>query len=151
MSGRPSHYLCDRQTIAAKVGVGDDLVRYQFLQALPPSVTPVLATSKTLTLEQLGNRSDKLTPLFSNQALNVNKSTKPKQSFYQNPKQQNYKSIGLSPFSADQHPKICRGHIYFAEKSRTCKPWCRWPNKKGCSMQANSRASSSEPSSKQEN
>ena len=151
MSGRPSHSLSKLQTIAAKVGVGDDLVCHQFLQALPPSVTPVLAASKTLTLEQLGNLADEQTPLLSNQALNMNKSTKPKQSYYQNPKQQNYKSIGLTPFSADQHPKICRGHIYFAETSRTCKPWCRWPNKKGCSMQANSRASSPQPLSKQEN
>ena len=81
MSGWPTHDLCKPQAIATKVGVG---VCHLFLKALPPSVTPLLAASKTLTLEQLGNLADELTPLFSNKALNVKMSTKPKQSFYQN-------------------------------------------------------------------
>lgn len=36
---------------------------------------------------------------------------------------------GLRPFSRDQRPKICRYHVYFAERSTKCRQWCRWPNK----------------------
>ena len=34
------------------------------------------------------------------------------------------------PFHPDQKPKICRAHIFYAERARTCKHWCRWPGTK---------------------
>ena len=49
-------------------------------------------------------------------------------------KQESAIPIGLRPFSPDQRPRVCRRHLYFGENSRTCKPWCRWPNKRSCTV-----------------
>ena len=64
MSGRPSSYLQELNEIASKVGVADDLVRHQFIQALPSTISIVLAAQKDLTLPQLGKLADELSPLF---------------------------------------------------------------------------------------
>ena len=159
MSGRPSFYLQELTSIASKVGVGEDLIRHQFIQALPPTISPVLAAQKDLTMHQLGNLADELSPLLQNPLLNVQSQKPHRSNSYQRSPQnsfsqnngRNTNNIGLQPFSKDQRPKVCRGHIFFAEKSRTCKPWCRWPNKNKCAMQPNSRASSPTPSMNSEN
>lgn len=70
MTGRPSYYMQELKSIADKVGVGEDLVRHQFIQALPATISPVLAAQKDLTVTQLGNLADELTPSF-HQALLV--------------------------------------------------------------------------------
>ena len=149
MTGRPSYYMQELNSIASKVGVGDDLVRHQFIQALPPTISPVLAAQKDLTLMQLGNLADELTPFFQ-RALHVKSNT---QSHHKQASPHFQKReisaipIGLRPFNEQQRPKICRGHIYYADKSRTCKPWCRYPNKTNCTIQPNSRPTSPTPSS----
>lgn len=150
MTGRPSYYMQELNSIADKVGVGEDLVRHQFIQALPPTISPVLATQKDLTLAQLGNLADELTPFF-HQALQV-KSDASSTSKQSSPTMQRRENsaipIGLRPFNDKQKPKVCRGHIYYADKSRSCKPWCRYPNKAAnCTMQPNSRPSSPAPAS----
>ena len=142
MSGRPSYYLQELQCIADKVGVGEDLVRHQFIQALPSTISPVLAAQKDLTLTQLGKLADELTPFF-HQALQTKSSVPTQPSPASSTRQANHViPVGLRPFNEQQKPKICRGHIYFADKSRTCKPWCRFPNKANCAIQPNSRSSS---------
>lgn len=149
MTGRPSYYMQELNSIAAKVGVGEDLVRHQFIQALPPTISPVLAAQKDLTLTQLGNLADELTPFF-HQVLHVksNVQSHSKQpSLNSQTRDNSVIPIGLRPFNDQQRPRICRGHIYYADKSRTCKPWCRYPNKTNCTIQPNSRASSPAPSS----
>lgn len=157
LTGRPSHYLQELNSIAAKVGVGDDLIRHRFIDSLPPNISPVLATQKTLTLQQLGTLADEISPFLENQAFHVKTSTsKNTNSSYHkntssNTPKRNTNHPGLQPFSEDQRQKICRGHIFFAEKSRTCKPWCRWPNKKKCEIQPNSRAPSPTPSQESSN
>ena len=52
-------------------------------------------------------------------------------------------SFGLRPYHEDQRPKVCRSHIFFGAKARTCKPWCQWPTKAAdLTMQPSSRAAS---------
>jgi hypothetical protein len=71
MSGRPSYYLQELNSIAARVGVSEDLVRHQFEQALPPAISPVLAAQRELTLQQLGTLADELSPQLNNQIMLV--------------------------------------------------------------------------------
>ena len=54
--------------------------------------------------------------------------------------------INVRPFYRDQRTQICRGHLYFGETSRSCKPWCKWPNKKNLNIHPSSRLSSPTPS-----
>ena len=155
MTGRPSFYLRELMSTASKVGVGEDLVKHRFIQALPSAISPVVAAQKDLTLDQLGNLSDQLLPILQKDVCNnvntesANNVSKPNSSYqYQtnsSKSNNNTLPIGLRPFGNNQRPRVCRGHLYFAETSRTCKPWCKWPNKRNCQMQPNSRSSSPAP------
>ena len=131
MTGRPSACMNELLCIAKKVGVGDDLVRHKFTQALPPTIGTVLAAQKELELTQLAKLGDELLLLARSQpqclAVDASRSSHPR-----SPKQdvhRNQLSYGLKPFHEGQKPVVCRAHLYFGPKARTCKPWCRWPNK----------------------
>ena len=142
MMGRPSQYLNDIQQTALKVGVGEDLIKHKFIQALPPSIGPIIASQKDLTLTQLGKLSDELLPFAQQSTINLvperqrnltrgNSSTNKNQ------------NLSVTHFSSGQLPKVCRSHLYFADKAKFCKPWCKWPNKSPrIPMQPNSRSSS---------
>ena len=47
MSGRPSVYLAEMLTVAARIRVNDTIVRHKFLQNLPEAVKPAIAGSAT--------------------------------------------------------------------------------------------------------
>ena len=55
-------------------------------------------------------------------------------------------AANMAPFSEGQRPKVCRFHLYFAERAKCCKPWCRWPGRKPEKMLPSSRPSSRSPS-----
>lgn len=148
MTGRPSYYLQELQSIASKVGVGEDLIRHQFLQALPTRISPVLAAQKTLSLSQLGTLADELMP-FTNSDHVVQHVSEERSASRFDPRQnvrnnQSNSSIpyGLRPFSKDQRPKVCRWHLYYGTNSRSCKPWCTFPDKNGCKILPRGRSPS---------
>ena len=140
MTGRPSLYLQELQTLARKAGIGDcqDSIRYKFLSALPQTIAPAVAAQTSVSLVQLGSIADELMPLhtsFCNLSLkSSDHKSEPKQD-RSSGKFSPRIPFGLRPFSADQRPKVCRAHIYFTDKARTCKPWCKFPNKSNCRME----------------
>lgn len=72
LTGRPSLFLCELREVADKVGVGDDLIRHKFVQSLPSSIAPVLASQRDLSLSQLGKLADELVPLVQGTLATVN-------------------------------------------------------------------------------
>lgn len=133
MTGRPSQYLAEMEQLAAKAGLGEEIVRHRFQKALPSNVGPIIATQKTTPLADLGKLADELLSLCANGlAINRVPRNEPSPSNSSGP-QDSVRSHSLSqdlrPFSANQRPKICRSHIFFADRARTCRSWCRWPNK----------------------
>ena len=32
-------------------------------------------------------------------------------------------------FYSNQRPVVCNAHIFYGDRARTCRHWCRWPNK----------------------
>lgn len=161
MTGRPSAYLREMQLVAAKIGFGEDLIRHKFLQALPSSISPALATQQTLSLTQLGSMADELLPLARqiNNVQDVCNIQNPNQRSVPNSNQRtapnkeftNSTPYGLRPFKENQRPTICRAHIYYNDKAKTCKPWCRYPDKSGCRIAPNSRNASPARSESSEN
>ena len=149
MTGRPSVFLGELRGVATKVGVSDDLVRHKFVQALPITIGTVLAAQKELTLNQLGKLADELIPLEQAHCLAV-----PSASSFTRKSTDNSHTFknhaGLRPYHANQRPKVCRAHIFFGHKARSCKPWCQWPNKSP-QLQCSSRSSSPSPSVASEN
>lgn len=164
MTGRPSAYLRRLQQIGSKLKVGDDLIRHQFVSNLPSTISAVVASQKSLNLTALGSMADELMPLHSK----INSvSMRDTERRRDGNRQQRYdrsssarrqetsnkgRHPALQPFHDDQKPKMCRGHIFYAEKSRTCKNWCRYPDKSSCTIQAPRQSSrSSSPASSVEN
>ena len=147
ISGRPSVYLNELMSLASRIGVGDDIVRHKFIQALPQSVSLVVASQKQLDLDSLGKLADELLPYF---AKNMSIQQVSSQTFDNRTTSDNGSAkcgsgqipIGIRPYSKKQRPKVCRSHLYFAERARYCKPWCKWPGKTGCTIQPSSRSSS---------
>ena len=153
MAGRPSVYLQELQSLAMKAGIGDcqDLIRHKFLTALPHTIGPAIAAQNSMTLTQLGSLADELMPMhnsFCNLAQAQTKTSTPEprqdQRTYTRSSSSSSSSlpVGFRPFAPDQKPNICRAHIYFAEKARFCKPWCKFPNKSNCKIDPSSRSSS---------
>ena len=35
----------------------------------------------------------------------------------------------VRPFYSGQRPRVCNAHVFYGERARTCRQWCRWPNK----------------------
>ena len=153
--GRPSHFLADMRKVAAKVGVSDDLVRHRFQQALPATIGPIIASQKASPLDDLGKLADELLTLCprGEAVCSIKASPIPSKQPYVKPfinyKDSNRSDLTLTPFSSGQRAKICRSHIFFADKARNCRSWCKWPNKSGCTIvqsnkntPRNSRASS---------
>ena len=147
MTGRPSAYLRQLQQIATKVGVNEELVRHKFLANLPPSIAPVVAASPSATLSQLGTLADESMALYNSVISNASSSRVSHVQDVTNSRHTNQNSLaknmsGTTPFHPDQRPKICRFHLYYADKARRCKPWCRFPNKRNCQVQPSSRPAS---------
>ena len=155
LHGRPSLFLAELKAQASRVGVGEELVRHRFLQAMPKALLPVLVAQAELPLDALGRLSDSLREHVPDAAVNVveparararpdpqcgkprgHAMSRPTRDAHQIPR-------GVAPFHEDQRPQICRAHIYFGQKARTCKPWCRFPcDKKRLAMAPSSRNAS---------
>lgn len=147
MTGRPSLFLQELSAIASKVGVGDEFIRHKFIQALPPTISPVIAARSEMSLVQLGKLADELLPFAkATHCLQVSSKSVPHHNA------PNHKShtinipFSIRPFKPDQRPRICRSHIYYGPKARTCRPWCLWPNKDHIPITPPSRPTSPTPS-----
>ena len=66
ISGRPSAYLHEMLSVAKRIGISDNIVTHKFQQALPSTISPVIASQKNLNHTQLGRLADKLMPLLNN-------------------------------------------------------------------------------------
>lgn len=156
ISGRPSLYLNEMLTLAGKIQLGEQVVRHQFIQALPSTISPIIASQNNLSLKQLGQLADDLLPFMNNHQVNAvsnapnyqhrsESSNRPSRSGYEARIDGNI-PLGVRPYNSNQRPLVCRAHIYFGNKAKYCKKWCKWPQKQNCTMLPNSRSSSPAPS-----
>ena len=60
MTGKPSTYLKELRKISSKLGISDELLRHRFIQNLPISIAPVVASQKDVDLDALGSMADEL-------------------------------------------------------------------------------------------
>ena len=138
ITGRPSTYLQEMLSIAKRIGIGEEIVIHKFLQAVPATISPVIASQKELSPTQLGKLADELMPLLNN----INATAFTAQHRTQKTEKSKDNIIlptGIKPFFPEQKAKICRAHLFFAEQARTCKPWCRWPKKQSTKILPSSR------------
>ena len=144
ISGRPSAYLHEMLSLAKRIRISDDIVRYKFLQALPSAISPVIASQKDLNHTEHGRLVDELMPLLNNvKAFVVQRPLSTKNNSHTNYKgkysQDTSMQLNVRLYRSNLRTKICRAHIYFANEARKCKPWCKWPKKNGLLVLSNSR------------
>lgn len=141
--GRPSVALREMENLAKKLNINDDVVKHKFLQKMPSGISTVLAAQTDLTLSQVGKLAESLTPYMAPSSSSSINQVSSIESIEQ---QRSYSSqavpVGIRAFNDKQRPNICRGHLYYANKSRSCKPWCKWPNKQKVVIKPSSRTSS---------
>lgn len=127
LTGLPSAFLRDMRTVASKVGVGEELIRHRFQQALPPSI----AVNTEIDERKFSWRVDIIHPvqIVTNQRRGQNDSN------HRQTKTTSRKNVGLTPIFINQQPKVCRSHLFFDKKSKTCRSWCHWPDKSGLTTQ----------------
>ena len=147
ITGKPSAYLNELASLATRIGVSDDIVRHKFLQALPSSISPVVASQSMLEIAALGKLADDLVLYFNRNEPTVNQLSRAPSPHvnYRNrsPSRNNANTAsGIKPFHDNQRPKICRFHIYYGQRAKYCRRWCQWPNKSSAQVHPNSRPAS---------
>ena len=161
MAGKPSVYLRELQQLASKVNVGEDLVRHRFLQNLPSTISTALGSQKSLSLTDMGKLADDLMPFHARSnyvshepnedrnygetgstGRNRNNSSRNNYSVRRNSQSSSDIPYGLRPYHPDQRPKMCRSHIFYGPRAKTCKHFCPYPDKSGCKILPNSRPNS---------
>ena len=153
ITGRPSLFLMELNAQARKVGVGEDLVRHRFLQALQPQAAAILAAQPDLALENLGKLADTLMQHLPQPIAYVNSRDREPRSVARQPEERvsrrdrrDAAPSGLQPFFANQRPQVCRAHLYWGAGARSCRAWCQFPRGPNCRV-VDSRTSSPAPSS----
>ena len=155
-----------RKLAECNLMVDDDIVRHRLMQAMPISTRTALSAHTTLAPTEFAKLADTIYSYAKSEQVN---------SVQSSPSTNNNFASGTSsygrgtynrggfrgghisrggnqsttdshrPFSEGQRPKICRFHLFYAEKARTCKPWCKWPGTKPAAIDPSSRAASPVP------
>jgi hypothetical protein len=144
-NGKPSLYLQEMLRQATKLNIGDDIVRMQFLKTLPLHVQTTLASHVSLSLQQLAEIANDLVLMVPPTTVMAVSSPSPAATSPATTSRAST-NIGLKPFHPNQRPHVCRAHIFYGSRAKTCKPWCKWPNKTNVTLLPNSRPSSPIPS-----
>eukprot|EP00096_Caligus_rogercresseyi_P010609 TRINITY_DN3937_c0_g1_i2.p2 TRINITY_DN3937_c0_g1~~TRINITY_DN3937_c0_g1_i2.p2 ORF type:complete len:160 (+),score=2.93 TRINITY_DN3937_c0_g1_i2:1414-1893(+) len=139
--GCPSMYLKGLQETANRLEVSEKIIRHKFLGSCPSEIATVLASRSSDSLENVGKLADQLQEILNlraevNQVEGQTFTPKPAQRTFQN------KSYTLTPFHPDQKPKICRSHIFYGRRARSCKPWCVFQGKEKLGLEPSSRSGS---------
>ena len=137
-----------RKLAECNLTLHDDVIKHRLMQAMPISVKTALSALLELPFEQFAKLADTIYS-YSNTVVATSppnifvasSQQMPTRPLYNQHSMQNNQSVNKSksnrslenthrPFTAGQRPKICRYHLYFAEKAKSCKPWCQWPGQK---------------------
>ena len=125
-----------RKLVECHLDPDDDLIKHKLLQAMPFHTRAALAGHQKLDLTTFASIADSVLLLDDQRtatAAHVSHDSQ-RQSSYQSTR-----SNSLHPFHPSQRPQICRAHVYYGNRARTCKPWCKWPLAKPSKQEPSSR------------
>ena len=143
LNGRkPSQFIRATKTKLTDIGLDptDEILKHKLIKAMPPETQISMTASQSLSLDAFCAVADNLFELLNRSSVN-NVESHPHNKARSDRMQNNISNQGHAnhssnlsnaclPFHPDQKPKICRAHIFYAERARTCKHWCRWPGTK---------------------
>jgi len=127
---RPTSYVNELKRKFAEVGVAPEeaIIRSRLLSALPNNIRAALVGHDGESLEAFARIADSMVAVAGHQSTPYHVGHVSSDQRYSQNSSGATKS-GFRPFYSDQRPKICNAHIFYADRARTCRHWCRWPNK----------------------
>ncbi len=149
---RPSQLVHEIKRRFEDIGlaVDDAIVKSRLLSALPTNLRSALVGHDNCSLDQYAKIADSMLAVASNESpfINVNHvgssdmATLERQDFRGRFRHNNPQNSQMTrrepqnrytprPFYAEQRPKICNAHIYYADRARSCRHWCQWPGNRG--------------------
>jgi len=151
---RPSAYVTDLKRKFSDIGLTPEaeIIKSRLVSALPSNIRAALIGHENESLDSFAKIADSMMAVIGNsthpyhvgaieEGRKFSQYKQHNHAFNSSPRSfqnktnhsQNLSSsfsrLNIRPFYNDQRPKICNAHIFFAEKARSCRPWCKWPNK----------------------
>jgi len=153
---KPTQVVLEMKRRFSEVGIpaDDTILKSRLLTALPHSIRAALVGHENETLDKYASIADSMmavaqisSPLpftvghvqSQNYRSNYD-GTRPKENRrFQDNRQ--FKQ-GVRPFYEGQRPMVCNAHVFYADNARSCRHWCRWPNKPKRILAANEKTPS---------
>lgn len=147
---KPSQLVHEIRRRFAEIGVkvDDSIVKARLLRALPPSLRAALVGHEDVDVNTYAKIADSIVAVSMPASYAVNHLKESKWPADNNARRHPSPANQIRPFYSDQRPKVCRSHIYYGARARTCRPWCQWPGQKPKILQSGERTPThSRPSS----
>ena len=142
---RPTQFVMEikRRFNDVGLGVDDTIIKSRLLSAIPANMRASLIGHDDVSLDQYARIADSIMAVASRETpfINVNAVGTSDSRTAFNPRQNEgqKKFSGVRPFYPDQRPMLCNSHIFFADRARSCRRWCRWPGRKPEMLRENER------------
>ena len=139
---RPTQLATEIRQKFREVGLAADemVIKSKLLTAFPASLRASLVGHDDLPLESFVKVADSMLAVTQNtQPSNPFQIApihdKPQNDFHRSQhnfaksRNESLQRYTVRPFYSNQRPVVCNAHIFYGDRARTCRHWCRWPNK----------------------
>ncbi len=116
------------------LNANDDEITQKLLRCLPPNVATPLRAFQDLPPKRVAAIADSMVINYSpqptvNAVSNAHRGARPgpTSNFKSRGASEEQMPQGIAPFHPGQRPRICRAHIYYGFKARTCRTFCQFP------------------------
>ena len=151
-----------RKLTDCNLSLTDDVLKHRLMQALPPSTRAALSGHLELSVNQFAKLADTIysysrdtdtsyVAAVSSNPFATDFQRIPRRQPLPHSKATSNSTNSIEPFATGQKPKICRFHVFYADKARRCKPWCKWPGQRPTITDPSSRAASPNRQQQSEN
>ena len=174
---RPSQFVRNVTSKLRDIGLEptEEILKHRLIKAMPENVRITLTASQSLPMTDFCMIADNLSDVMEGSVYQISTQRQSFNTYHRDEKNHGYNprwqkspirsnnysmetrgNHGYFPFHPDQRQKICRCHIYFGERAKRCKTWCKWPGSKpqiidpdsATNSRNSSRSSSPQPSLK---
>lgn len=102
-----------------------DMIKATLLRCLPPELRVQLSGFQDQSPEHLASIADSMLAIHQSSGARIGAVQKEFPTRYQS------QSSSVAPFRPGQRPVICRAHLYYGARARTCRRWCQFPRQQG--------------------
>ena len=168
---RPTQMVGEIRRRFSDIGleVEEKIVKSQLLAAMPHTIRSALVGHEKASIDEFASIADSMLSITGSQSssnpfligavqeeqLCSNRTGQPWRRDHNSGRKFQHDSYFVSntkfnvkPFYSGQRPRVCNAHIFYGERARSCRHWCRWPNKPQRILKDNEKTpSNSRPSS----